>query len=74
MKALDVFLDIKGESNYKVIVNGLRNHPHSAWFRTRQSARDYKKLIRRDPEFDDVKIIRQITTEEGFIIDDKIIF
>lgn len=63
-----------GSTSYKVIVNSARNHPHSAWFRTRQSARDYKKLIKRDPGFSDIRIIRQITTEEGYIIDDQIIF
>ena len=61
-------------SGYKVIVDGDRNHSYSKWFRTRQSAREYKRIIKRDPGFNEVLIIHQIATEEGFILDEKIIF
>lgn len=74
VKMLDLFRGSPENSGYKVIVDGDRGHSYSKWFHARQSAREYKKLIRRDPGFKDVKIIHQIVTEEGFILDEKIIF
>ncbi|MBR3353391.1 hypothetical protein IKG49_02245 [Candidatus Saccharibacteria bacterium] len=74
MKMLDLFRGSPEDSGYKVIVNGDRGHSYSKWFHTRQSAREYKRLIRRDPGFKDIKIIHQIVTEEGFILDEKTIF
>ena len=70
----NLFRGSSGDSGYKVIVDGDRGHSYSKWFHTRQSAREYKKLIRRDPGFKDVTIIHQIVTEEGFILDEKTIF
>lgn len=74
VKMLDLFRGSPEDSGYKVIVNGDRGHSYSKWFHTRQSAREYKRLIRRDPGFKDIKIIHQIVTEEGFILDEKTIF
>ena len=74
VKMLDLFRSSPEDSGYKVIVNGDRGHSYSKWFHTRQSAREYKRLIRRDPGFKDIKIIHQIVTEEGFILDEKTIF
>ena len=74
VKIFDLFRSSPGDSGYKVIVDGDRGHSYSKWFHTRQSAREYKNLIRRDPGFKDVKIIHQIVTEEGFILDEKTIF
>ncbi len=74
VKLFDLFHGSCGNSGYKVIVDGDRGHSYSKWFHARESARAYKRLIRRDPGFKDVKIIHQITTEEGFIIDEKTIF
>lgn len=64
----------ENQSGYKVIIAGNLNHPYNRWFRTRQAAREYKRLLRQDPGFKEVCIIRQIVTEEGYILGEKKIF
>lgn len=65
--------EFSSELSYKVVVNGDRNHPYSHWFRTRQDARDYKRLLKKERRFDDIYIIKQTITKEGYIWGEDII-
>lgn len=64
----------ESKSSYKVIVSGNLKHPYNRWFRTRQLAREYKRILCQDPGFSDVVIIRQIVTEEGYILGETKVF
>ena len=72
-KKLGIRNEFSSELSYKVIVNGDRNHPYSHWFRTRQDARDYKRLLKKERRFGEIYIVRQTITEEGYIWSEDII-
>jgi hypothetical protein len=57
--------------SYKVVVNGDRKHIYSLWFRTRAAAREYKKILRKDKVFTDIRIFRHEETPEGYILEDR---
>lgn len=73
LKELSRRNEFSSELSYKVIVDGERNHPYSHWFRTRQDARDYKRLLKRERRFDNVYIVKQTITKEGYIWSEDII-
>lgn len=74
MKRIDLSEWPDAQAIYKVIVNHERNHPYSIWFKTRDHARKYKRILKEEDRFEAVYIIKQESTSEGFIISETKIF
>ena len=68
MKIIDSSEWADNQAIYKVIVNNDRNHPYSLWFKNRDHARRYKKILKEEDRFEAICIIKQESTTEGYIV------
>ena len=74
MRGIDASEWPDAQAMYKVIVNHDRSHPYSIWFKTRDHARRYKKILQEEDRFEAIYNIKQESTSEVYIISETKIF